>query len=62
MRKLKRGTVMGNKIEIENLKKSFKNQVVLRNVSVDFEAGKFMELLAETVLGKQYCLKYLQGF
>ena len=53
---------MGNKIEIENLKKSFKNQVVLRNVSVNFEAGKIHGIIGRNGSGKTVLFKILAGF
>ncbi len=50
------------KIEINNLSKSFKNNVVLSNVNMIFESGKIYELYGRNGSGKSVFLKLLCGF
>lgn len=50
------------KIEINNLSKSFKNNVVLSNVNMIFESGKIYGLYGRNGSGKSVFLKLLCGF
>lgn len=49
-------------IEVENAVKEFKETVVLRNVSVNFESGKIYGLIGRNGSGKTVLLKCICGF
>lgn len=50
------------KIEVKNVTKKFKNEVVLNDVSVSFESGKIYGLIGRNGSGKSVFLKLLCGF
>ncbi len=49
-------------IEIKNLKKSFKENIVFDNVNVSFETGKIYGIVGKNGSGKSVFLKLLCGF
>lgn len=53
---------MANKIEIAGLKKSFKKETVLHEVTADFEAGKIHGIIGRNGSGKTVLFKLIAGF
>ena len=53
---------MTNKIEIAGLKKSFKREIVLHDVNVNFEAGKIHGIIGRNGSGKTVLFKLIAGF
>ncbi len=50
------------KIEVKNVTKKFKDNVILENVNLDFESGKIYGLIGRNGSGKSIFLKILCGF
>lgn len=50
------------KIEIKNLKKKFKDELVLNDVNINFESGKIYGIVGKNGYGKSVLLKILCGF
>ncbi len=50
------------KIELRNVSKSFKNNVVIKDVNVDFEEGKIYGLVGRNGSGKTVLLKLICGY
>lgn len=53
---------MGIAIEVRNLSKKFKEEYVLRNVNVTFEAGKIHGIIGKNGSGKSMLFKSICGF
>ncbi|WP_160671250.1 spermidine/putrescine ABC transporter ATP-binding protein [Clostridium sp. C8-1-8] len=51
-----------NIIEIKNVSKSFKNQIVINNLNLDIKKNEFLTLLGPSGCGKTTTLKMLAGF
>lgn len=50
------------KVEVKNVTKKFKDNIVLNNVNITFESGKIYGLLGRNGSGKSVLLKLLCGF